>query len=109
VQETLCFKLFVVHGVNLIPLPHHGSRTSSSAEFVARVAARIGIASAGFGNRWNLPSAEIVARWRAAGTSVLSTADEGAVTIRFTEHPGAIAVEAERRRNRHWWRRGAAG
>ena len=94
---------------DVVLLPHHGSRSSSSPEFVASIGARIGIASAGFGNRWNLPAAEIVARWRTAGTTVLSTAEEGAVTIRFAERPGAIVVEAERRGNRHWWRRGAAG
>ncbi len=94
---------------DVVLLPHHGSRTSSSPEFVARVAARIGIVSAGFGNRWNLPSPDIVARWRAAGTTVLSTADEGAVTIRFAGQSGAIAVESERRRNRRWWRRDASG
>lgn len=94
---------------DVVLLPHHGSRTSSSPDLVARVGARIGVVSAGFGNRWNLPAGEIVARWRAAGTTVISTADEGAVTIRFGPRPGAMRVEAERRANPRWWRRKGAG
>jgi len=94
---------------DVVLLPHHGSRTSSSPELIAGVAARVGVVSTGFGNRWNLPAPDVVARWRAAGTTVLSTAELGAITIRFTALPEAFTIEAERRRNRHWWRRDAAG
>jgi competence protein ComEC len=94
---------------DVVLLPHHGSRTSSSAALIAAVSARIGIASAGFGNRWGMPAPEVVARWRAAGTTVLTTTDAGAVSVRFRERPGALAVETERGRNRRWWRRITAG
>lgn len=94
---------------DVVLLPHHGSRTSSSPDLVARVGARIGVVSTAFGNRWNLPASAVVARWRAAGTTVISTADEGAVTIRFGRRPGEIRVEAERRANPHWWRREGTG
>jgi competence protein ComEC len=73
------------------------------------VSPRIGIASAGFGNRWGMPVPEVVARWRAAGTTVLSTADAGAVSIRFTAEPAGFTVDTERGGNRRWWRRSAAG
>ncbi|HUG03895.1 MAG TPA: DNA internalization-related competence protein ComEC/Rec2 [Steroidobacteraceae bacterium] len=94
---------------DVVLLPHHGSRTSSSPGLVAAVSPRIGIASAGFGNRWGMPAPEVVARWRAAGTTVLTTADAGAVSIRFTARPEGLAVETERSRNRRWWRRVVAG
>ena len=67
----------------VVLLPHHGSRTSSGPGLVQAVSARLGIASAGFGNRWGMPAAEVVARWRAAGTTVLSTAATGAVTVQI--------------------------
>jgi competence protein ComEC len=94
---------------DVVLLPHHGSRTSSSPGLVAAVSPRIGIASAGFGNRWGMPAPEIVARWRAAGTTVLTTADAGAVSIRFRARPEGYAVELERGRHRRWWRRIVAG
>ena len=90
---------------DIVLVPHHGSRTSSSPGLVAAVGARIGIVSAGNGNRWGLPDARVVARWRAAGTTVLNTADTGGVTVRIGKQPGAIDVEASRRDARRWWQR----
>jgi competence protein ComEC len=89
---------------DVVLLPHHGSKGSSSPALVTAVGARLGIASAGFGNRWGMPVPAIVARWRAAGTTVLDTAAEGAVTVRFPSGAGRFTVETERRDHPHWWR-----
>ena len=91
---------------DLVLLPHHGSRSSSSAELVAATSARYGIASAGFGNRWGMPVGDVVARWRAAGTTVLVTADEGAIRAHFSEDPQSVEIRTERRDSRRWWRGG---
>ncbi len=90
---------------DVVLLPHHGSRNSSTPGLVAAVSARLGIVSAGYGNRWGMPSAEVVSRWRAAGTTVLGTADSGAVTVRFPASRRALEVETERGKSPHWWRR----
>jgi len=89
---------------DVVLLPHHGSRSSSQAALVAAVAARYGIASAGFGNRWGMPDPAVVARWRSAGTTVLATAEEGAVLARFPPRPGAVEISSVRRGARRWWR-----
>lgn len=89
----------------VVLVPHHGSRTSSSAALVAAIGARLAIVSAGFGNRWGMPDAAVVARWRAAGTSVLTTAQSGAVTARFAARPGGVSAAAYRLEHRRWWQR----
>ena len=63
---------------DVVKVPHHASRTSSSAAFVAAVAPRFAVASLGRGNPYGFPHAEVVERWRAAGAIVLRT-DGGAV------------------------------
>jgi competence protein ComEC len=93
---------------DVVLVPHHGSRTSSGARFVSAVGARLGIVSAGFGNRWNLPDAAVVARWQAAHTTVLTTAGGGAISVDFPPGPGDIGIRAERLAARRWWRRRAA-
>ncbi len=65
---------------DVIKMPHHGSRTSSTAPFVAAVHPRRAVASVGLGNRYGFPHAEALARWRQAGTLVLRT-DDGAVRL----------------------------
>jgi competence protein ComEC len=93
---------------DVVLVPHHGSRTSSGPRLIAAVGARLGIVSAGFGNRWNMPDAGVIARWRGAGATVLTTADVGAVTVNFAAAPGGIEVQAYRLKSRRWWRRGAS-
>ena len=48
---------------DVLVVPHHGSRTSSTPAFIAAVAPRIAIIAAGYRNRFGHPRAEIVARY----------------------------------------------
>jgi competence protein ComEC len=89
---------------DVVLVPHHGSASSSSPALVAAASARVAIASAGFGNRWGMPRAEVVARWRAAGATVLDTATQGAVRVHFPARRVPLEVEAERRGQPRWWR-----
>jgi len=61
--------------------PHHGSRTSSSAAFLAAVEPRVAVISAGRGNIYGVPHPEILKRYEAAGMLVLRTDLDGAVEI----------------------------
>ncbi len=65
----------------VLKVPHHGSRTSSTPAFVAAVAPRVAVMSVGADNRYGLPSPEVEARYRAAGTCLLRTDRCGAVTV----------------------------
>jgi competence protein ComEC len=64
-----------------LKVPHHGSRSSSSPAFVDAVAPRVALVSAGLRNRFGHPDPGVVARYRARGVLVLSTAVEGAITL----------------------------
>jgi competence protein ComEC len=94
---------------DVVLVPHHGSASSSSPALVAAVSAKIAIVSAGFNNRWRMPRAEVVARWRAAGTSVIGTAEQGAIRARFPPRAGSLSVETERGDRPRWWRARAGG
>jgi competence protein ComEC len=63
----------------VLKVPHHGSRTSSSAGFVAAVAPRVAVVSLGAGNRYGHPAPEVTARYERAGARVLRTDRCGAV------------------------------
>jgi competence protein ComEC len=74
---------------DVVKVPHHGSRTSSSAAFVDAVRPRYAVVSLASGNRFRFPHEEALARWRAAGAQVLRT-DEGAV--RFLSDGRAVCL-----------------
>lgn len=74
--------------IDVVVVPHHGSRSSSGIDFVATLAPRWAVVAAGYDNRWHFPNSDVVERWQAAGARVLTTARSGAITFRFD--PGAV-------------------
>jgi competence protein ComEC len=92
-----------VPAIDVMIVPHHGSRTSSTAEFVAATRPRWVVYAVGYRNRWNFPAPRVVERWAAAGAEARSSSHSGALT--FELRPGsALAAPQEwrLRRQRPW-------
>ncbi|MEX0975982.1 MAG: DNA internalization-related competence protein ComEC/Rec2 [Woeseia sp.] len=89
--------------VNLVVVPHHGSRTSSGAHFVQQLHPEVAIVSAGFDNRWGFPDTEVVRRWQSAGAKVLTTATSGAIGYRLCARTGLRALGEYRVDVRRYW------
>jgi len=86
---------------DVVVVPHHGSATSSSAAFVAAVAARFAIVSAAHANRWGFPRPEVRERWERSGAVMVVTGDSGAVTVEL--RPAGVAISQRRDvRHRYW-------
>ena len=83
-------------------VPHHGSKTSSSKEFISAVRPEASIATASLGNRFGFPREEIRPRYIAAGSEFWSTGECGAVRILLTADGNIHAQSARRTRNRIW-------
>ena len=66
--------------IRVLKVPHHGSRTSSSAEFIAALRPRIAVVSAGRHNRFGHPHPDVVQRYQDAGAMMLHTGD-GAISM----------------------------
>ncbi|MGE8000183.1 MBL fold metallo-hydrolase [Lysinibacillus sp. NPDC093190] len=60
---------------------HHGSNTSSSAEFIQAVHPEMAILSYGEGNKYGHPHAELVERLQAIGSKIYATAEAGTVIV----------------------------
>jgi competence protein ComEC len=86
---------------DVVVVPHHGSATSSSPAFVAAVAAKYAIVSAGFANRWGFPKPEVRARWEEGGATVVVTGDAGAISV--TLAPSGATIGAERDSVHRYW------
>jgi len=87
---------------DVVVVAHHGSRSSSTVDLVARVRARVAIFSAGYRNRWDFPKADVVERWRSAGARTVSTIDSGAISVRVDTATG-VQIEQYRQEHRHYW------
>lgn len=80
---------------DILKVPHHGSRTSSSDELLDVVRPRTAVMSLGWRNRFRFPRAEVVERYRRRGIAVLRTDLSGAITIRLRAD-GAIETTCAR-------------
>ncbi len=65
----------------LLKSPHHGSRTSSSAEFLAAVRPQAVVVTAGRGNPYGVPHPDVLERYRSLGAEVYRTDEAGAVEV----------------------------
>ncbi|MCK4707447.1 MAG: DNA internalization-related competence protein ComEC/Rec2, partial [Gammaproteobacteria bacterium] len=61
--------------------PHHGSLTSSTAEFISSVAADQVIFTTGYLNRWKFPRPEIEQRYLKTGSQIMQTDQTGAIQL----------------------------
>lgn len=81
--------------------PHHGSKTSSTAEFIAAVGAREVVFPVGYRNRFGHPKEEVVARHAASGARLHRTDRDGAVRLLISSQ--GVAVRHERAESRRYW------
>ena len=86
---------------DVLLVPHHGSKTSSSGEFLAAVAPSLAVVPAGYRNRFGHPNAEVLERYAALQTKVLRTDRDGAITVRIGA--SGLRIEPERERSRRYW------
>jgi len=82
---------------HILLVPHHGSRTSSSAAFVAAVAPRFAVVQAGYRNRYGHPVPAVVERYVDLGSTLVRSDTCGA----WTWQAGQAHCERDRRR-RYW-------
>ncbi|RYZ05555.1 MAG: MBL fold metallo-hydrolase, partial [Comamonadaceae bacterium] len=91
---------------DLLLVPHHGSKTSSSAPFLAAVQPAIAIVQAGYRNRFGHPAGDVVERYRAAGVRLEASFRCGAASWR-SQSPAAVTCERARS-PRYWQHRAEA-
>ena len=87
---------------DVLVVPHHGSRTSSTPSFVEAVAPRHAVFTVGYRNRFGHPRSDVVARYARAGAALHRTDRTGALT--FTFGSDALAEpHAARSAGRRYW------
>ena len=88
----------------VLVVPHHGSKTSSGAVFIAALRPSLALVSAGWRNRFGHPRAEVLARYAEAGVPLFNTAVEGAVEVEFPADGTPRWQPGWRRQQPRYWR-----
>ncbi|MBS1191838.1 MAG: ComEC/Rec2-related protein:DNA internalization-related competence protein ComEC/Rec2 [Rhodocyclaceae bacterium] len=82
-------------------VPHHGSRTSSTPPFIAAVGARAAIVPVGYRNRFGHPKPDVMERYESLPVPVWRTDRDGALIVRLGV--GGSRIEAWRQEHRRYW------
>ena len=87
--------------IDLLLVPHHGSKTSSSRPFLQALKPRLALVQAGYRNRFGHPARPVTERYRAEGIGLVESTRCGAATW-DSERPAQVACE--RVRSQRYWR-----
>jgi competence protein ComEC len=87
----------------VLVVPHHGSKTSSTAPFVQAVAPAIGVISVGYRNRFGHPHPTVSAQYATRGIALRRTDREGALRIVLpAESSNSVLVQRLSPAVRYW-------
>ncbi len=97
-------------GCDILKVPHHGSRSSSSPSFVAAVRPSFAVMTVGEGNPYRHPSPDVVERYEASGSRVLRTDRDGAIIVRDLRNGPSVTAwtdlllrKAALKERERWW------
>src|SRR6185312_1604416 len=67
--------------VDVVKVPHHGSKTSSTDAFVKATQPQLAVISVGLNSMFGHPRPEVVERWKLSGAEVMTTGKKGTITV----------------------------
>ena len=82
-------------------VPHHGSKTSSSAEFLEAIGAKFALLSVGYASRYGHPHPVVMNRYKKVNSNVVSTADNGSILLKINNN--SWSLETYRTENPAFW------
>lgn len=88
---------------DIVVVPHHGSRTSSTAPLVERVRPTYAVYTSGWANRYGFPAEDVVSRWQDTGALSLNTATAGTISFLIDDVGGVLAPRCARINLRRFW------
>jgi len=85
----------------VLVVPHHGSTTSSTPDFIRAVSPQYALFAVGYLNRFAHPRPEVVARYREQGSRIVRSDQSGAVTVMIDER--GVSVRGQREAAPRYW------
>lgn len=88
-------------GADILVAPHHGSKSSSSADFIDAVTPRWVLFPLGYRNRYGFPHPSVSRRYAERGIGMFDTSSSGAISVILGQ--GLLAPREYRIEARHYW------
>lgn len=85
----------------VLAIPHHGSRSSSTEPFVEAVHPQLALLPVGYRNRYHHPHPDVMQRYRRRGITVAASPEAGAIDVHL--EPAGLSVHRFRDEHRRYW------
>ena len=85
-SEEYILDNYELDDITILKVGHHGSRTSSSENFIDKVNPTYSLISAGVDNKFNHPHKEVIERLEENGSIIFNTQADGMVMFDFTNN-----------------------
>ena len=82
---------------DVLKLGHHGSKTSSSRNFLMAVRPKLALVSSGRRNRFRHPHKQVTERLDSLGVPYLNTANSGTISVKFTADTMLVQTALEQK------------
>lgn len=105
IEKTSEQRLITAHPeklpATLLVAPHHGSKTSSTEDFVAAVLPDHVVFTVGYRNRFGHPKQEVLQRYADSGAELLRSDEDGAILVEMNAND--LTVKRYRKAHRRYW------
>ncbi|HEY8119144.1 MAG TPA: DNA internalization-related competence protein ComEC/Rec2 [Methylophilaceae bacterium] len=102
IEEKLLATMPEQLAANVLVAPHHGSKTSSSPDFIDAVKPGITIFTVGYRNRFGHPKPLVVDRYSQAGSQLYRSDQDGALLLDFSSSDGVALRRWRGQEHRYW-------
>ncbi|MDH3972013.1 MAG: MBL fold metallo-hydrolase, partial [Gammaproteobacteria bacterium] len=89
--------------VDVLVVPHHGSKTSSGPAFVKAVNPALALVPSGYRNRYGFPKAEVLERYAGIQATVGQTGLGGALSVVLAKDTDVLEIQRYRDSSRRYW------
>ncbi len=87
---------------DILVVPHHGSKTSSSSAFINTINPKIALFSLGYKNRYKFPNNKVIKRYELLNSDLIQTDKAGAIIINLTEKDGIVVTKYREKAGKYW-------
>jgi competence protein ComEC len=87
----------------ILIVPHHGSKTSSSIEFLNKVRPAIALFPTGYHNQFKFPHKVVLNRYKRLKSIIYDTAMDGAISLKSDPVTNVIQVETYQQKHHRFW------
>jgi competence protein ComEC len=87
----------------ILVVPHHGSRTSSTLEFLEAVRPEYVIFPVGYKNRFGFPREDVLKRYQSIDAKLYNSAQHGAVSFKLGADGTLLPPDAYRQNHKRYW------